>query len=143
MQKSKTKVAGVPLDEYIRIIEAPRAIIGIEGIDERIKCIPTPHEEEMPSCALYFNGVLYSGDTNASQLILPEASKAKIIIHEARLSDIGSHMNIEKLAKNASPEILAKTWCIHYSTKMKEDIIVRAKELGFAGACVQGQTIDF
>ena len=142
IQKNKIKTAGVALDEYLRLVVSSHVRIGIDGVDERVLSIPTFHEEDMPSCALYFDGVLYSGDTNKPQLGLPEAKKAKIIIHEARLNDVYTHTNIEKLAKSAPPDILAKTWLIHYSTKMKDKIHLRAKELGFAGACTQGQIID-
>jgi len=142
LQKSKIKTAGVSLDDYLRIILSSHARIGIDGIDKRVLSIPTSHEDDMPSCALYFEGVLYSGDTNKSILGLSEAKNAKIIIHEARLNDFHTHTNIEKLAQSAPSDILAKTWLIHYSTKMRDKIQLRAKELGFAGACSQGQIID-
>lgn len=142
LQKSKIKIAGVSLDEYLRLVLSSHVRTGVAGIDKRVLSIPTSHEEDMPSYALYFNGVLYSGDTNKSLLDLPEAKDAKIIIHEARLNDVYTHTNIEKLAQSAPSDILAKTWLIHYSTKMSDKIQSRAKELGFAGACHQGQIID-
>jgi len=142
LQKKKTMLAGVPMDDYLRLIESARAREGIAGIDERVQTFPTFHEIDMPSCAMYFNGVLYSGDTHHSVLTLPIAKEAKIIIHEARLDDLPSHMNIDKLAASAPPDILAKTWCIHFSTKMADKMPLKAKELGFAGACKQGQIIS-
>ena len=142
LQKDKIKIAGISLNEYLNLVVSSRIRNGIKGIDERITAIPTSHEEDMPSCALYFDGVLYSGDTNKSLLMLPQAKKAEIIIHEARLNEFPSHTNIERLAKSAPADILAKTWIIHYSTKMKDRIHIKAKELGFAGACTQGQIIN-
>jgi len=140
--KEKIKLSGVEtLPEYMKLIESGRALPGIDWFDDRIRVIPTSHEDDMPSCALYFNGVLYSGDTNTSILTTPEAKKAKIIIHEARLSEYPSHMLIDRLAESAPANILAKTWLIHYPTRAKDKIIQRAKELGFAGVCTQGQII--
>lgn len=138
----KTKITGVEtLEGYMKLIEPARTRLAIAGADDRIKTFPTFHEEDLPSCALYFDGVLYSGDTNQSVLTLPEAQEAKIIIHEARLNDMPSHMNIDKLAASAPSEILAKTWLVHYAAKMQERLILRAAELGFAGVCTPGQIL--
>ncbi|MDR1476931.1 MAG: MBL fold metallo-hydrolase [Rickettsiales bacterium] len=138
--KTKIRVAGVDLSEYLKLTDS-RASECVTGIDGRIKAIPTTHDL-MPSCALYFDGLLYSGDSDKPLLALPEAKEAKVIIHEGRMDDIPSHTNIEDLAKSATAEIRAKTWIIHFSTNMAEAISARAKRLGFAGVCCQGQIIE-
>ncbi len=127
------------LQDYLNLIEG-QALKCIAGEDSRLKVISISHGD-MAACAFYFNGVLYSGDTDKPLLNLPEAKEAKIIIHEARLNSIPPHTNIEDLAASAPKSILQKTWIIHYAPDMAEKIVIKAKELGFAGVLFQGQVL--
>lgn len=138
--KKKTKLAGVDVMSLLNLMAA--GVVkdgGYAGVDERIICIPTVHSQEMPSCAGFFNGVLWTGDTMYSLLDTPEARAAKIIIHDTNLTG-GAHTNVADFEK-AAADVREKTWIIHYSRAMKPELERAAERLGLGGVLRQGQVV--
>lgn len=111
------------------------------GEDGRITKIPTKHAADFPANGAYFNGVLFSGDTAVPMLASKYAAQAKIIIHEVGLNQNPVHVGIDKLIASATPDILGKTYGIHYSPGEKGALSKIMKNAGFAGLLTRNQII--
>lgn len=138
----KTRVAGVDLHDYFKLIGNPYDK-WISGIDERVKRIPVSHTGAPQEFSLSYGGVFYSGDTNKGLLGLPEAKSAKVILHEASIMTGPAHTFIDDLAASGDAETRAKTWLVHCMDGDLDELAKRAKELGFAGMLQKGQILEF
>lgn len=90
---------------------------------------------------LYFNQILYSGDTWMSQLDSPFAKSAKIIFHEVSFKEVGVHAFYERL-KMYPLELKQKTWLYHYNVGDYEKYNDLVLNDGFAGMLQQDQIIE-
>lgn len=149
---------------YCRIVKKQKLIIGGADVSELFKVqgvlpddfIPLPKDDPINlktfitshikeyghNTAMFIdNKILYSGDTNESVLNTEFAEKAQIIIHESTLSTPAAHATLDLLNK-ADPEIKAKTWLTHIPTHERSELTKLAIEMGFAGVCENGQTIE-
>lgn len=113
----------------------------LEDDGESLTIIPTDHIEGRSSNALYYKGVLYSGDTSESLLDSPQAYDAKIILHEVSFNETNVHTYFNVLAR-AKEEIKRKTYLYHYNSGEDVAFLSKAYQHGFAGFLKKDQLIN-
>ena len=108
--------------------------------EQRINTIPTK-QDYIPSDAFFNYGVLYSGDTSQSLLDTPEATDARLVLHEVCFGNNSMHTSFEDL-KRASNVVKAKTHLYHYGSGDYEKYNETVMHHGFAGMLRKGELLE-
>jgi len=129
------------IDPFFGFDEDGDQYFNLEDDGANVVVIPTKHVEGMVSHALYYKGVLFSGDTSESLLETPQAYDAKLILHEVSFTDNNVHTYFNELAR-AKEEIKRKTWLYHYNVGEDVSYASKAGNHGFAGFLKKDQILN-
>lgn len=142
--KQKTFIGGVNWEKLLKLCDGDNAFEMVLPADKtlKIETIDVPHAKGMECKAILVEDTLfYSGDSAISVLDTEAAKRAKIIVHDARLSGNAGHVSVAELGK-AMLDIRAKTYLTHYLPKEYGELEEKARRLSFADVARPGLIID-
>ena len=147
VRQKKLIVGGIDVSELFRVQGIlPDDFIPLAADDSlNVQAIPTKHiEAHGNNHALFIaDSILYTGDCNENMLTTEYAKQAKIIFHDATLSERAAYAHATLATLSTAPaEIKAKTWLIHLPVHEHDEAVRLAAEHGFAGVCYNGQELE-